>query len=210
MKKLISIFVLFFSGLCLANLRAEVRYVDCVDGRSAALSTAFVLPLKQSELTRLGPSVCSEQCLYIDRTFSYFLVHVPAGKQFVNQLVCACVTEKAFEAVPSLDDDLCHLPCPKGNGHFIDAVNLTGIYIQDRNVDDSLLPKNRPRFLGLSGLMTSSDNRQKGVKKTPKNHFTCGDGLGLLSVYEIDNSSPGPIKSLPIVVLLFISFLNPL
>lgn len=208
MRKLLSSFVLFFSSQCLANRTAQVRYVDCVDGHSNALRRALVLPLNQSELTLPGPSACLEQCLNIDRVFSYFLVHVPADKQFVNQLVCACVTKETLQAVASLDDELCNLPCPKGSGHFVDAANLSGIQARERSVEESLLPNSRPRFLALPDLKAERGSYRTGARRMPAHHSTCGDGLGLLSVYETDSSSSRALTTVGLLVLVLIVFFN--
>lgn len=185
-----ALFLLVFCYLCKSNQVPELSYLQCVNANSLNPKTVLIFPLNQTELTQPGYLECTWNCVEIDINYVYFFVHVPASGIFTNQLVCGCGTSKALLSVPDLPDSSCNLPCPQGVNATIDAVYLTG---GSNNKSEVI----EPWLLGRPGVTSAPSkgrffNPSEGVASTqgkrrhrPPGHLrTCGDGHGLISVYE--------------------------
>ena len=92
------------------------------------------------------------------------------------------------------------------------------------SIDQQFLPR-RPegkagpegRLMGVSGgglfdASSSNNKRRKGARRMPKDHQTCGSGLGLYSVYELSGGSSPPrslLWSCPLIgATLFVTMAN--
>lgn len=193
---------------------AELSYLQCVDERSLNMWKFLVFPMNQTDLNQPGPSACAENCVKINETYIYFLVHVPASGSFINQLVCGCGTRSALLPIHELPDSLCNLPCPQGLNstvEFIDAARLTGGSMATIEPwfppRPNVTPQNKgPRFLALpGGVPAGQNNTSKRRRRPPATHRTCGDGHGLLSAYEFLQSSSAnnsQRKSLALLLML--------
>ena len=190
-------FLLLLSCLvcCWATQLIELSYLQCVDVNSLSPRKVLAFPFNQTDLTKPGPSACAESCLEIDEVYVYFLVHVPARGEFANKLVCGCGIGGALVSTQELPDSQCNLPCPQGSNSTIDAVHLTGgpaeseaaePWFPDRHGATST---NKGRFLALPGGVSGLKNPGRIRKKPPANHRTCGNGHGLLSAYELLQTS---------------------
>lgn len=149
-----------------------------------------MFPLNQTDITVQGPLACAESCLEIDGTYVYFLVHVPASGSFVNKLVCGCGYLGVLQSAPDVLDSSCNLPCPQGGNDTVDAVQLTG-GIQTTEEMAPRFPNkpspsshNKNRLLTVPGGVAGLKNPGQIRKRQPPSHRTCGNGHGLLSVYE--------------------------
>ena len=181
----------------------NVRYLKCVEWQQIYSPTMLVLPLNQSLLTLPGPLACALSCKANERkdhTYTYAIMHVSAKGKFANQLVCGCGLKNILDGTSGMPDDHCEMPCPQGANATVDAVHRgrEKKKKQRRDVDQSLqqIRLNLPRG---SGSGTSSNS--KGAHRA--NRQTCGNGLGLLSAYEIlRNSAQARVIDIDSVITL--------
>lgn len=200
---------------CWADQSLRLKYLQCVSYDSLSPRKVLVFPLNQTELKETGPYECAKSCLEIDSRYVFFMVHVPATGSFSNQLVCGCGTERALDSAPELLDSSCNLPCPQGSNGTINAVQLSASGEgSSKKLSESWFPDkpsapstSKGRLLslpsGVSGLKNPNQNR----KRPSPDHRTCGNGHGLLSVYEfLKNSSANnsQLKTLILVSILII------
>jgi len=185
----------------------ELSYLQCIHERSLKKQKFLVFPINQTDLNQPGPSACAESCVEINETYIYFLVHIPAIGNFTNQLVCGCGNRGALPPIHS-PDSLCNLPCPQGMNssvEFIDVVHLTG---GSTETVEPWLPEHSkgPRFLALpGGVPATQNNTSQRRRRPPATHRTCGNGQGLLSVYEFRTSSSAnnsQLKSMALLLML--------
>lgn len=203
---------------CWATERSELSYLQCIHEKSLSLKKVLVFPLNQSDLIQPGPSACAESCIIIYDAHVYFFVHVPAKGSFTNKLVCGCGKAAALLSVPLFPDSSCNLPCPQGKNstdEFIDAVHITGGAVTSKVMEpwfpdrpDVTAQNKGPRFLALpGGIPAGQKNTTKRRIRPPATHRTCGDGQGLLSVYEFSLNSSASIGQLKIHQALFLTLL---
>lgn len=173
----------------------KLSYLQCVSDSSLSNKKSqkvLVFPINQTDLEEPGPSACAKNCLQIKPTYYYFFVHVPAkgSPNFINKLVCGCGNIDSLRSVPEQRDSLCNLPCPLGNNHTIDAVQLTGgdsqvVEDQSWNPDKpNANSQNKIRLLTVPGGVAGLKNPGQIRRKPAASHRTCGNGHGFLSVYE--------------------------
>ena len=147
-----------------ASVLPQVNYTQCIHHRSINTRKVLITTFNPTELIRPATTTCAVNCLAVNQTYEFILIHVPASSEFRNQLVCGCAfTDYALSISSKIPDAWCSLPCP-------------------------------------SGLPTS----------TSSSNATCGNGRGLLSVYQMMYPSAGSVSRqidpvfLTAVLLLFV------
>jgi len=96
----------------------KLNYSQCIHHRSTNTRKVLILTFNQSELIQPATATCAINCLAVNQSYEYILIHIPAASQFRDQLVCGCAfTDYAQRVSTKIPDTWCKLPCPTGRNY---------------------------------------------------------------------------------------------